>query len=92
MAAAFSGILVIAPYAKGLALGIVVSVITYLSVIIGELVPKQLALSQPERIASLVARPKRVVTRFASPLVSLLTVFTNPSSACSVSLPLVSMV
>jgi putative hemolysin len=40
-------------------------------------VPKQLALSQPERIAALVARPMRVVSRFASPLVSLLTGSTN---------------
>jgi putative hemolysin len=77
LASAFRGVSAVAPYADAMALGIVVSVITYLSVIIGELVPKQLALSQPERIASLVARPMRIVSRFASPLVSLLTGSTN---------------
>src|SRR5688572_19213674 len=45
----------LAPYANGIALGIVVSVITVLSLIIGELVPKRIALNSPEVIASWVA-------------------------------------
>ena len=67
----------LAPYAEGLGLAIVVAGITYLSLIIGELVPKRLALSAPERIASLVARPMRMVARVVSPLVRLLTGSTN---------------
>lgn len=45
----------LAGYSEGVA--IVVVVLSYLSVIIGELVPKRIALSNPERFAALVARP-----------------------------------
>jgi putative hemolysin len=64
-------------YADALGLGIVVAGITYLSLLIGELVPKRVALSHPERVASLVARPMRLLSRVAAPLVSLLTGPTN---------------
>jgi putative hemolysin len=63
----------IAHYAEALALGIVVAAIAYLSLIIGELVPKRIALNNPERIAARMARPMRLVARAASPLVTLLT-------------------
>lgn len=63
----------IAEHAEAAALTIVVAVITYLSVIIGELVPKRIALGNPERIAALVARPMKAVSRIGSPLVRLLT-------------------
>lgn len=62
-----------APHAEGIALGMVVAGITFLSVIIGELVPKRIALNNPERVASLIARPMRILSRVASPLVRLLT-------------------
>ncbi len=62
----------IAPYAEAIALVIVVSVITYFSLIIGELVPKAIALSNPEGVASLVAAPVAMVARAATPLVTLL--------------------
>jgi putative hemolysin len=67
----------IAPYAEAVALAIVVTALTYMSLLIGELVPKRVALSQPERVASLVARPMRVLSRVAAPLVALLTGPTN---------------
>jgi len=67
----------LARYADGIALGIVVTGITYLSLVIGELVPKRVALSNPERVAALVARPMRVVAKVAAPLVVLLTGPTN---------------
>jgi putative hemolysin len=51
---------------------VVIAIVTYLSVIIGELVPKQLALRDPERIACLVARPMRFLSRIAGPAVGLL--------------------
>jgi putative hemolysin len=60
---------VIAPYAKGFSVALVVLIITYLSVVIGELVPKRLALLAPERIASVVARPMVWFAGFARPLV-----------------------
>jgi putative hemolysin len=60
-------------HAEAAALVIVVAGITYLSVIIGELVPKRIALGNPERVAALVARPMKIVSRVGSPLVRLLT-------------------
>lgn len=60
------------PYAKGIALTLVVVVLTYFSVVIGELVPKRLGLLAPEGIASLVARPMNTLARIARPLVWLL--------------------
>lgn len=50
----------------------VVSLITYFSVIIGELVPKRLALNNPERIAAMLARPMNSLSKFASPVVNVL--------------------
>mgnify|MGYP001152606663 CR=1 FL=1 len=55
--------------AAPLGVGVVVIIITYLSLIIGELVPKQVALRNPERIASLVAPPMKLVAAIAAPLV-----------------------
>ncbi len=51
----------------------IVTVITYFSLLIGELVPKQVAPGHPERIASMVSRPMRALSYAGAPLVSLLT-------------------
>jgi putative hemolysin len=67
----------IEPYAKGLAVAVVVALITYLSVVVGELVPKRLALLAPERIASVVARPMVWFARFSGPMVWLLSTSSN---------------
>ena len=58
--------------AEPLAFGLVVAAITYVSLIIGELVPKQIALRDPEAIASRVAPAMMVLARFAGPVVTLL--------------------
>ncbi len=58
--------------AEPLGFGIVIVVITYLSLIIGELVPKNLALRNAEGIACIVAPMMAVLSRIGSPLVSLL--------------------
>lgn len=68
---------VLAPYGEAIGLMIVVLTITYFSLILGELVPKRLALSYPERIAMLVAGPMRKLSRAAAPLVSILSVSTS---------------
>lgn len=57
------------PYARGLALSTVVIVLTYFSVVVGELVPKRLALLAPETISALIARPMNMLTRITRPLV-----------------------
>lgn len=62
----------IAPNGPAVGVAIVVLLITFASVIIGELVPKRIALNNPERIAALVARPMQLLARAASPLVWLL--------------------
>lgn len=67
------GIPLIAPYSNGISLFLVVSLITYLSLVIGELVPKRLALNNPEKVAKFVAQPMNVLSTLTSPLVSLLT-------------------
>ncbi len=59
-------------YADSLALAIVVVFITILSILLGELVPKRLALSEPERVAALLAGPMLVLSKLFSPLVWLL--------------------
>lgn len=63
----------VAPHGEKLAFALVVTLITYLSLIIGELVPKRLALNNPEQIASMVARPMTTLARMASPVVAFLT-------------------
>ncbi len=73
----FEGIPLVAPYARGLSLGLVVAVITYLSLIVGELVPKRIGLNHPETIASWVAMPMSLLARIGSPIVALLTGSTN---------------
>jgi putative hemolysin len=62
----------VAPYADSIAMFIVVAVLSYLSVIIGELVPKRIALSNPERFAALAARPMKTLSRLAAPAVAAL--------------------
>lgn len=61
-----------APWGEGIAFGLVVLVITYLSLVLGELVPKQLALRAPERIAARIARPLGLLSRVSGPVVWLL--------------------
>lgn len=67
---------VIGPYSRTIALGIVVGTITFFSVVLGELVPKRLALRNPERIASTVARPMSGLSSLARPIVRLLSLAT----------------
>jgi putative hemolysin len=62
-----------APYSEALSTGVVVVVLTYLSLIIGELVPKRLALLHPEAIASVMSRPLNLMAKSMSPFVTLLT-------------------
>jgi putative hemolysin len=65
---------VLASYASSIALGVVVVGISYVSLILGELVPKRLALQNAEGIASVVAPIMRRLARFGSPVVSFLTI------------------
>lgn len=67
----------LAPYSGFIGIFVVVGAITYFSLIIGELVPKRVALSNPEGRAMLVAKPMTGLAALAAPVVWFLTVSTN---------------
>lgn len=67
----------IADYADPLAVGVVVLIVTYLSLVIGELVPKQLALRNAEELAARAAGPLTVLARLTRPLVRVLNASTD---------------
>jgi putative hemolysin len=66
-----------AAYSKPIGFLVSVITITYLTLIIGELVPKRLALNSPETIASLLAQPMGLLAKVASPIVYLLSTSTE---------------
>lgn len=59
-------------YSNGIATTIIVIIITYFSMVLGELVPKRIGLSRPETIAKLVAGPMRFVSIITHPFIWLL--------------------
>lgn len=67
----------ISPYGNVLGIGFTVVCITYLSVVMGELVPKRIAFAQPEQIAAIVARPMKGLSLLFTPAVWLLQVSTE---------------
>ncbi len=67
----------LAPYSDAIAIGLVVLGITYLSLVVGELAPKHIALNNAERVASFVAAPMRVLSKITSPFVHLLSFSTD---------------
>lgn len=65
------------PHSAALSVLLVVLLITYLSLVIGELVPKRLALNNAEGIAAVVARPMGLLSRLTAPAVAVLTFSTR---------------
>ena len=63
----------LAPYAHTIAVLAVVVIVTFFSIVFGELIPKRIGLLYPETIASLVARPMNVISKIAAPFIYLLT-------------------
>ncbi|MGV8941563.1 MAG: hemolysin family protein [Lysobacter sp.] len=64
-------------YARPVGVVLAVGLITYLSIVLGELLPKRLALLAPEKLASIVAAPMHGISRIATPAVWLLMVSTR---------------
>lgn len=64
----------LSPYAHNLAVVIIVIGVTYLSIVLGELLPKRLGLTFPEPIAIFLAKPMKVLSVITSPFVWLLTI------------------
>lgn len=68
---------VVGPYSQQVSAALVVVIITFLSLVLGELVPKSIALRRPEEIAGAVAQPMMVLSRIAAPLVYFLSFCTR---------------
>lgn len=77
LAVFFAKIPYIGPYSESVSLGLVVLVITVLTIWLGELVPKRLGINSPERIAQIVAGPMLFISRVFSPLIKLMSNATN---------------
>jgi putative hemolysin len=73
----FSGIDFLKAYSNGLATAVVVIIITYFSLVLGELVPKRIGMSNPEGIAKALAAPMRMVTYITYPFIWFLTKSSN---------------
>ncbi|MBC7569468.1 MAG: HlyC/CorC family transporter [Spirosoma sp.] len=65
---------ILQPYAHSIAVVLVLLLLTYLSLVLGELVPKRIGLSNPEGIAKTMAAPMIMLSRVTSPFIALLTV------------------
>jgi putative hemolysin len=67
----------VAAYSSIIATTIVVLIVTYMTLVFGELIPKRLGMGNPEKIASLVAVPMSFVSMVSKPFVSLLSASTH---------------
>ncbi len=76
IARTFSGVLeswgVPASMSSGLAKTVIVIVVTYFSIVLGELVPKRIGMSRAEKVAKLMAGPMQLLSRIASPFIWIL--------------------
>jgi putative hemolysin len=72
-----SGFAILKPYAHSVAVGIVVVVLTFFSLVLGELLPKRVGLNYPEAIAKAVALPMKIVSIITAPFIWLLTTSTD---------------
>ncbi|QHT67654.1 HlyC/CorC family transporter [Rhodocytophaga rosea] len=60
------------PYSESIAVGVVVLIITYFSLVLGELIPKRIGLAYAESIARIVAQPMNILSRVTAPFIWLL--------------------
>lgn len=77
LAAVIKSVEVLAPFADTLALILVVIIITYFSIVLGELIPKRVAVSRPEDIVTRISPLINWMTRVLNPLIRLLSASTN---------------
>ncbi|MBC7606685.1 MAG: HlyC/CorC family transporter [Burkholderiales bacterium] len=71
------GFIKLKPYADSISVGIVVLVLTFFSLVLGELLPKRIGLNHPESIAKAVAVPMKVISIITAPFIWLLTISTE---------------
>jgi len=67
----------IKPYSNKLGTVLVVIIITYLTLVLGELLPKRIGLSNPESIAKIIAKPMRFISAITFPFIGLLNISTK---------------
>ena len=72
-----SGFESLKPYSESIAVGIVVVVLTFFSLVLGELLPKRIGLNYPESIAKSVAVPMKLISTITMPFIWLLTTSTD---------------
>jgi putative hemolysin len=72
-----TGFDILKPYANTIAVGIVVVVLTFFSLVLGELLPKRIGLNHPETIAKAVAIPMKMISIVTAPFIWLLTISTE---------------
>ncbi|MFZ6029042.1 MAG: hemolysin family protein [Chloroflexota bacterium] len=77
LAAVLANVRFLAAYSESIAVGLVVLVITYLSLVVGELAPKRVGLSNAERIAAAVAVPMKSLAAITRPIVRFLDISTD---------------
>lgn len=77
LAVIISSVEFLAPYSETLSFVLVVMVITYLSLVVGELVPKRLAMNNPEGLALFAAKPMSILSVITKPFIWLLSVSTE---------------
>ncbi len=77
LAGVFNGIPALQTYSEQISTALVVLIITYLSLVIGELVPKRIGMAIPEKYAMVVAVPMRVLSKIVKPFVWLLSISTD---------------
>ena len=71
------GFAVLKPYADNISVGIVVVILTFFSLVLGELLPKRIGLTYPESIARMVALPMKYISIITAPFIWLLTTSTD---------------
>ena len=72
-----TGFDILKPYANSIAVGIVVVILTFFSLVLGELLPKRIGLNHPEAIAKAVAIPMKMISIVTAPFIWLLTISTE---------------
>ena len=65
------------PYSASIGVGIVVVILTFFSLVLGELLPKRIGLNHPESIAKAVAVPMKIISQITAPFIWLLTISTD---------------
>lgn len=68
---------ILQPYSANLSVGIVVVILTFFSLVLGELLPKRIGLNYPESIAKTVALPMKIISVITAPFIWLLTISTE---------------